>query len=221
MPAKVKAQQLIMPQGTFFQTCSPVLGEKYVFDGKTFQYFSDELKIFGQGHYVLRKNRLILDFTMPGKLPAYNILSIQPESSEGNRILVKLFSPGGYRNNTGVMVKLLDQENNIIKTSIAPVTDSIVFKSDLLTFPVKLVLNHPMEDELVIAIKNDFQYNINVEVFFLNNWQKIIPDKSLIFKIQNIRTSSFLIEKKLVRKNYFCVFIRQDQLHRLKEQFKP
>lgn len=212
--------QETMPQGTFVQTCHPVLGEMYVFEGPNFKYYSNDLRLFGQGTCKLSKNKLSLDFTTPESFPAYQMNYDKSDLFSDKQIILKFFSPGRYQNQNGVWVELLDHENMVIKRTESTVVDSVVFAMSSISVVSGIRIRHPLEGEIVIPIENRNHSNISVDVFFQNNWEPIVRNTRSNFKIQNIRTSSFLKEKVLVKKPYYCVFVRYDQAIRLMDQYK-
>lgn len=212
--------QGIMPQGTFLQTCSPVLGEKYIFENQTFKFYSDDLKIFGQGVYRIRKNRITLEYSEHQKYPEYQVHSFKRELTDNQSLRVKVYAPGKFKNQIGIRMEVLDKDNIIILSSEGPVTDSIQFLPHHFLQKATLRVKHPLEGEIIIPLDFSMHAELMVELFFQNNWEEIAKGSRRTFSIQNIKTSSFLIEKSFVKKSYYCVFVRQDQAMKLLEQLK-
>jgi hypothetical protein len=212
--------QEIMPQGTFVQTCSPVMGEMYIFEGHTFKFYSDDLKVFGQGVYGIRNNRITFEFSDHQQFPFYNISAGKVVPGEIKSIKVKVYAPGAFKNQVGIQMEMLDKSGILIHSTNTPVTDSIVFFIDPLIRNAILKIRHPTEGEMEIPVDFSMHSQLLAEIFFQNNWEAITEGTRQRFRIQNIRTSSFLIEKVLVRKSYYCVFVRDDQARKLLEQLK-
>lgn len=213
--------QGIMPQGTFLQTCSPVLGEKYIFENHTFKFYSDDLKIFGQGVYTIRNNRITLEYSEHQKYPEYQVHYFERKLADNKSLLVKVFAPGKFKNQIGIRMELLDKDEIIILSSEGPVTDSIHFLPNHFLQKATLRVIHPLEGEIKIPLDFGMHSEFMVELFFQNNWEEIDVGTRHRFRIENIKTSSFLIEKSFVKKSYYCVFVRQDQAMKLLEQLKP
>lgn len=213
--------QEIMPPGTFVQTCSPVMGEKYIFEGQTFKFYSDDLKVFGQGVYGIRNNRITFEFSEQQQFPSYQ-LSAGSGVAQGDkkRIKIKLYAPGKFKNQVGIQIEVLDKSGILIHSADAPAIDSIVFFIAPLIQSAVLKIRHPSEGEMKIPLDFSMHSEILAEIFYQNNWEAITEGTRQRFGIQNIRTSSFLIEKVLVKKSYYCVFVRNDQVMKLLEQLK-
>jgi hypothetical protein len=213
--------QEFMPQGTFVQTCSPVIGEKYIFEGQAFKFYSDDMKVFGQGVYGIKNNRITFDFSEQQQFPVYQISTgklIVPGDKKS--IKLKVYAPGGYKNQVGINIEVQDNSGLIIHRTDAPITDSIDFFIEPLIQNAILKILHPTEGEIKIPLDFSMHSEILAEVYFQNNWEEITEGTRYRFKIQNIRTSSFLLEKVLVKKSYYCVFVRIDQAMKLLEQLK-
>jgi hypothetical protein len=210
--------QEFMPQGTFVQTCSPVWGETYIFSDHDFWFYSDDQKFFGNGNYKLRGNRLSLTFSEPGSYPKYIVTSCNKVFAEKKGIMIRLFSPGRNKNEIGVKITVLDSINQPVAADSDPVVDSTYIQIGTNQNHITLKITHPQEEELLIPIMTGEQQCFEVEVFYQNNWESVQKNTKSRFKLQNIRTSSFLLEKTLIKKKYFCVFIRKDQALKLMEQ---
>lgn len=212
--------QELMLQGTFVQTCSPVLGEKFIFENQTFKFYSDDLKIFGQGVYTIRNNRITLEYSEHPKYPEYQVKSFKKELIDKKSITVKVYAPGKFKNQIGIRLEVLDKNGINIFSSDGPVTDSIQFLPDQSLHKATLKVKHPLEGEINIPLDLSIHSELMVELLFQNNWEEIAGGTRQRFGIQNLKTSSFLIEKSFVKKSYYCVFVRQDQAMKLLEQLK-
>ena len=112
----------------------------------------------------------------------------------------------------------MDSINQSIIPNSKPVVDSTFIQIGAIQKYVTLKITHPQEEELLIPLSIGEQQEIVVEVFFQNNWEPVQENTRSRLKLQNIRTSSFLLEKTLVKKKYFCVFVRKDQALKLMKQ---
>ncbi len=216
---ELRAQE-IMPQGIFLQTCSPVLGEKYIFEGTNFSYYSEELGLYGQGTYVLKRNRISFEFQEAIQLPSYNISYQTATPSLSRELLIRLFSPGDFKNQAGVRIEIICPENETILRTDNPVVDSHLFQGSEIPEAGQIKIFHPTEGEFIVPFYYDDRRTAVLDIWFKNNWEAIPMNTGKRYKIENIRISSFLMEKTLVRKTFFCVFIRQDQAERIMEQKK-
>lgn len=216
---KLTGQEL-MPQGVFLQTCSPVFGEKYIFEGIQFSYFSEELGLFGQGTYMIKRNRLFLHFNKELHLPAHCLSYKNETPGETRKLIVNLFGPGDFKNQVGVKIEIYGTEHKFFSGTDTPVVDSYTFKSSQLPVEGEIKILHPTDGEFIIPFSFKESNLANLVVWFKNNWEPVPHNTRNRYKLENIRASSFLIEKTLVRKTYFCVFIRQDQAERMMEQIK-
>jgi hypothetical protein len=210
--------QELMPQGTFIQTCSPPFGETFVFEGTDFFWYSKDLMNVGKGKYQLRRNQLRLHFEEYRKFP-YSVFSKTPEGNcHGDSIYLRFYGPGKSSNQVVVWIEFLDSLNKPSQLPVYQEKKSISFARNQLPVAGFLRIRHPEEGYLDIRLEDFTPGNCNADVFFRNGWELIESGTSKKMTIENPRPSSFMLEKTLIRKKFFCVYIREDQARRLMEQ---
>ena len=222
LPAGIHIQQLtgqeLMPQGTFIQTCSPPFGETYVFKGTGFYYFSGDLMSFGRGRYQLRKNQLRLHFEEYEKFPFYSFDDTLQKDCSTDSIHLRFYGPGKSSNQVVVWIEILDSLNKPSQLPVYQRKETISFARNQLPLTGSVRIRHPEEGAIDIKLEEFSYRKSNVDVFFRNGWEAIEASTNIKMTIENLRLSSFMLEKTLIRKKFFCVYIREDQATRLLEQ---